>query len=475
MAHRPTTEELGFSDRMTDTDALLWNMERNPKLRSTVTAIMLLDRSPHWDRVLDRAERLTRRLPRLRQRVVEVPRILGPPRYETDPDFDLAYHLRRVSAPPPGDFRAVLDFAQASAMAGLDHHRPLWQYTLFEGMEDGRAALVQKVHHSLADGVGGMQLALLTVDEERDPPDEDPMPAKPAVERVGLLELERDALVRSAHALVDTTVNAPGLVGSVATILRNPVRAVTDAGRLVASATRLLSPALTTCSPVMRSRSTRWRYFPLEVPLDDLQRGAKAADASLNDAFVGAICGGFDRYHRRHGEYAPELRMTMPMNLRGDDELLGGNRLTTLRMLVPTDEPDPVQRMARIGEVSTRTQNEPAVAVTPTIAGLLNRLPERAMTLVFAGMFEHVDFLASNVPGIPSRCYTGGAEVLRWYAFGPTEGAAVNLTLMSHGKTCCIGVNCDAAAVPDPDVLAECLEEGFDEILALGTAGQSRG
>lgn len=473
MAHQPTTKELGFSDRMTDTDALLWNMERDPKLRSTVTAIMLLDRSPDWDRILDRAERLTRLLPRLRQRVVEPPRILGPPRYETDPDFDLAFHMRRVSAPPPGDFRSVLDFAQASAMSGLDHNRPLWEYTLFEGLDDGRSAFVQKVHHSMVDGVGGMQLALMTVDEERHPPDDEPMPEEPAAEHLGLLEFQRDALVRSAHALVDTGTHAPGLVGQAITGLRHPVRTVADAGRLVGSAVRLLSPALRTCSPIMTSRSTRWRYFAFEVPLDDLRRAAKAGDGSLNDAYVAAICGGFDRYHRRHGQSVPELRMTMPMNLRGDDELLGGNRLTTLRMLVPTDESDPVERMATIGDVSTRTQNEPAVAVTPTIAGLLNRVPERVMTLVFAGMFEHVDFLASNVPGLPSRCYTGGAEVLRWYAFGPTEGAAVNVTLMSHGQTCCIGVNCDVAAVPDPYVLAECFAEGFDEILALGEVGQS--
>ncbi|MEZ5170501.1 MAG: wax ester/triacylglycerol synthase family O-acyltransferase [Acidimicrobiia bacterium] len=473
MAHRPTTEELGFSDRMTDTDALLWNMERDPKLRSTVTAIMLLDRSPDWDRIVDRAERLTRRLPRLRQRVVEPPRILGPPRYETDPDFDLVYHLRRVATPPPGGFRAVLDFAQATAMSGLDRNRPLWEYTLFEGLEDGRAALVQKVHHSMVDGVGGMQLALLTVDQERHPPDDDPMPEEPVPEHVGLMEFEKDALVRSAHAVVDTTMHAPGLIRRATSVLRNPVQSAADAGRLVASAARLLSPALRTCSPVMTERSTRWRYVALERPLDDLRRAAKAADASLNDAFVAAICGGLDRYQRRHGQPAAELRMTMPMNLRGDDELLGGNRLTTLRMLVPIDVTDPAERMEKIGEISTRTQHEPAVAITPTIAGLLNKLPERAMTLVFAGMFEHVDFLASNVPGIPSRCYIGGAEVLRWYAFGPTEGAAVNVTLMSHGQTCCIGVNCDAAAVPDPDVLADCFDEGFDEIVALGTADPS--
>ncbi len=473
MAQRPTTTELAFPDRMTDSDALMWNMERDPKLRSTVTAIMVLDRSPDWDRIVDRTRRLTRRFPRLRQRVVEPPRLLGPPRYETDPNFDLAYHLRRVAAPPPHDFRTVLDFAQASAMAGLDRHRPLWEYTLFEGLEDGRAALVQKLHHSLADGVGGMQLALFTVDQEREPADEGPMPEEPAPEQFGLLGLERDTLVRSARALFDTSAHAPGLAGRAASSLRHPIRSMEGLGRVAASTYRLLRPALQTCSPIMTGRSTRWRYFTFDVALDDLKRAAKKRDASLNDAFVAAVCGGFDRYHRRHGHPVPELRMTMPMNLRGDEEPLGGNRLVPLRMLVPTAERDPTTRMARIHDISERVQHEPAAAVTTSIAGVLNRLPTAVMTLVFEGMLEHVDFLASNVPGLPFRCYAAGAEILRWYGFGPCEGAAANVTLMSHGETCCIGVNCDVAAVPDPEVLVDCIDEGFAEVLALGTAGRA--
>lgn len=471
MAQRPTTTELAFPDRMTDSDALMWNMERDPKLRSTVTAIMLLDRDPDWDRMVDRGERLTRMLPRLRQRVVEPPRLLGPPRYELDPDFDLAYHLRRVAAPPPGDFRTVLDFAQASAMAGLDRHRPLWEYTLFEGLEGGRAALVQKLHHSLADGVGGMQLALLTVDMEREPPEEGPLPAEPQPEHVGLFGVERDALVRSARTLVDTTAQAPGLLGRAVARLRDPGGAVADLGRVAASTFRLLGPALRTRSPIMTARSTRWRYFTTEVPLDELKRAAKEGEGSLNDAYLTAVCGAFDRYHRRHGHPTPELRMTMPMNLRGEDEPLGGVRLVPLRMLVPTAEPDPLKRMRRIHEISERVRHEPAAEITTSIASVLNRLPESAMTLVFEGMLEHVDFLASNVPGMPFRCYAGGAEILRWYGFGPCEGAAVNLTLLSHNDTCCIGVNFDAAAVPDPEVFLDCLEESFAEVLALGGAG----
>ena len=36
---------------------------------------------------------------------------------------------------------------------------------------------------------------------------------------------------------------------------------------------------------------------------------------------------------------------------------------------------------------------------------------------------------------------------------------------MSYDGTCCIGVNMDTGAVPDPDVFMACLREGFDEVL----------
>ena len=82
-------------------------------------------------------------------------------------------------------------------------------------------------------------------------------------------------------------------------------------------------------------------------------------------------------------------------------------------------------------------------------------------------MLKHIDFLASNVPGIPVPLYLAGAKVDSFYGFGPTIGAALNVTLMSYCGTCCVGVNIDTGAVPDPDVLMDCLRDGFDEVLAV--------
>ena len=102
------------------------------------------------------------------------------------------------------------------------------------------------------------------------------------------------------------------------------------------------------------------------------------------------------------------------------------------------------------------------------IAGTLNVLPRGYI----GGMLKHVDFLASNVPGIPVPLYLAGARVTNFYGFGPTIGAALNLTLISYCGTCFVGINSDMGAVSDPDVLVDCLRDGFDEILDVaGAAG----
>ena len=82
--------ERTFENRMSDTDALMWMVEKDPLLRSTITAIALLDHAPDHDRVLAKIERGIRLIPRLRQRVVAPPFNVAPPEWVFDHNFDLA-------------------------------------------------------------------------------------------------------------------------------------------------------------------------------------------------------------------------------------------------------------------------------------------------------------------------------------------------------------------------------------------------
>ena len=158
-----------FASRLNESDALMWTIERDPCLRSTIVAVAMLDRSPDWDRLVLRFEQACEVIPRLRQRVVETPLRLGPPRWEFDEFFDIDYHLRRTIAREPGDIRSVLDIAGLMAMTAFDKDRPLWEFTVVEGLAHGRAAFIQKVHHSVTDGVGGIKLARLLLDDKRNP------------------------------------------------------------------------------------------------------------------------------------------------------------------------------------------------------------------------------------------------------------------------------------------------------------------
>src|SRR5207248_11186032 len=162
-------DEIRFDRRMSDADALMWAIEKDPLLRSTITAIAVLERAPDRERFTERMERASRLIPRLRQRVVASPLVPAPPRWVVDPNFDLRYHLRWVQAPAPGSLRTLLDLAEPIAMQGFDRARPLWEFTVVEGLADGKAALIQKLHHSITDGVGAIKIAMHMLDLEREP------------------------------------------------------------------------------------------------------------------------------------------------------------------------------------------------------------------------------------------------------------------------------------------------------------------
>jgi diacylglycerol O-acyltransferase / wax synthase len=456
-----------FDNHMSDSDALMWNIEKDPLLRSTIVTVLILDRAPDWERFVERIERGTWLIPRMRQRVATPLLRMGPPQWSGDTNFDLRYHLRRVRACEP-TLEAVLDLARTSAMAGFDRARPLWEYTVVEGLEGGKSAMILKVHHSMTDGVGGMKLLLMLFDFEREP-DEVAAPDRvDAVPTFGPMDLVLSALghnQRRALGIVRRTVTES--IGVTRAVVDDPLGTAQSGMRAAGSIVRFLTPATVPHSPIMRARTLARQFSTIDVPLDGLKRAGKTVGGSLNDSFVAAVLGGLARYHEFHGADVEQLRMVMPINLRADDSALGGNHFTPARFLVPMKVKDPGERMVAVGRLTREIRDEPAVHLTEALAGVLNQLPTTITTALFGSMLKGADIVTSNVPGAPFQIYSAGAALERMYAFAPLAGAAVNVTLLSNNGACCIGVNVDSVAVPDSDQLLRCLDEGFAEILAL--------
>jgi WS/DGAT/MGAT family acyltransferase len=447
-------------------DAFTWRMERDPALRSTIVAVWWLDGTPDWDALVARVDRISRLVPSLRQRVVESPVGLVTPRWSYDPDFDLDWHIRRVAAPAPRTREAVLRFARRSAMDAFDRDRPLWELTLIDGMTDGEAALVVKLHHSLTDGVGGMRMLTILADPQREPPDLGPLPAAPRGSTPDQLALMTEAANAMTAQLTDLArhgveLMAPALIRSV----RDPFGLARGAAAMARSVYRTAAPSASTLSPLMRDRATTRQLATMRLSLDDLKRAAKSTDGTVNDVYLALVTGGLRRYHERHGTIADHLRAVMPISLRTAQDTGWGNKITLMRLTVPAGEPDPVIRIRLLHRLAVAAREEPSLPVTGTIAGVLNMLPVGYV----AGILKHADFVASNVPGAPQPVYLAGSEVTGMIAFGPTIGTSLNTTLLSYAGICHIGINIDTAAVPDPHVLLACLEESAAEIISLGS------
>ncbi|HEX6311019.1 MAG TPA: wax ester/triacylglycerol synthase family O-acyltransferase [Acidimicrobiia bacterium] len=460
-----------FERFMSDSDGVMWTIERDPSLRSTIVAVAVLDRSPAWLRLLESIDRAARAIPRFRQRVERAPFGLAPPRWVVERDFDLGRHVRRVVAPAPGDFGSVLDVAVESAMAGFDRRRPLWEFTLVDGLEDGRAALVQKLHHSVTDGVGAMRMALMLYDGDREPPERRDVPCPPEPEALTGAALVRDSLRFTAAQAARAAAGTAAAIGAgVPRLVRDPVGTARAGAELAASLGRVLAPVTETLSPVMRDRSTDWDYHHLEVPLDRVRAVAAHTGGTVNDVFVTAVVDGLRRYHEHHGAAVPELLMTMPVSYRAESDALGGNRIMPARLRVPLGGGDTAARLRQIADRCHRWRQEPALPVTNALAAVLDHLHPALTTRFFGSILKHVDFFTTNVPGMTRPVYLAGARVDRLYAFAPLMGSAVNVALISYAGTCCIGVTTDTAAVADPDLLLRCFAEAWDEVLGYPSA-----
>lgn len=453
-----------MTEYMRNSDAFTWSMESDPRLRSTVVTVILLDHTPDWDAMRDRFETISADLPMFRERVVYSP-LSAPPRWVPYPDFDLDFHIRRVRAPAPGTFDTVLEMARIAAMEDFDRARPLWKTTLVDGLTDGGAAVVCKFHHALTDGVGAIEIAMRLFDltEESDPPPGTPDAITPpdgeAWWRDYLDSMRFDA-ERASNTVMELVKSVPGLAFDT---IRHPIATAGDAVETAASVYRTVRPVNETGSSLVTDRSLVRHLDVHEVPLQQLRDAGHRGGGSLNDAFVAGVAGGLRLYHEKHGVEVGDLHLCMPVNLRTDDDAPGGNRITLMRFDVPVGEADPAQRIARIHRRTSRVREERSLPYTQLIAGAMNLMPR----WYIGSVLRHVDFLCSDVPGIPVPLYLGGARMTAQYAFGPTIGAAVNVTLLSYIDTCELGIDVDTGAIGDVDVFHACLVDGFDEVLSL--------
>ncbi len=291
-----------FEQRMTDAEGLMWRMEKDPHLSSTFANVTILDRAPDIDRLRQRMANAVLIVPRLRHRVMAAPANLSAPLWVEDSDFDLDYHVRHISLPKPGSIRQLLDYATLVANDPFDRTRPLWQFVVVEGLKGRRAALIEKLHHTIADGETSVKLSLQFLDMTRDapmppPPDPDAIDIGPHAAEPSSAEAFRDLVAGSMRLPL-------GLVRQLKDLVADPSQ-LPEAGAAAIETLRSMMTQLSEVdgahSPLWTARSLRRRLETLRAPLEETKVAAKRLGGSLNTAFLTAATHGAAAYHRELG------------------------------------------------------------------------------------------------------------------------------------------------------------------------------
>lgn len=461
-------QEWGGPGEMGPFEAVMWRAEVDPRLRSTGVSLHLLDGRPDWERVYAGHEWAVRAVPRFRQKIVEPAFGIGHPVWADDPDFRLDYHLRRISLPAPGSERQLLDFLQAYGATPCDRARPPWEAMLIEGLEGGRCAYALKLHHAMTDGKGLVQLFDHMLSRAPAASERPPVAYRAAAAPT--------PMALAARGLRRRVTATPGRLSAGARWLAGRSLAPWNEARgYVDSMGRVLASSGARPSPLLRRRSLGMRYDTVEVALADLKAAAKTAGASLNDALLSAIIGGFRRYHEAFDINIETMPLAFPISLRSDDDQMGGNRFAGALYAAPVGERDPLVRMRLIGEFVQAARSEPAIDVMLRMMPAMALLPDRVLAAATAQYTTQIDVQVSNIPGIAEQAYLAGEAVTHHYPFGPRPGCAVMIAMLSYHGRCCLGINSDPAAVIEPELLVACLNEELELVCGGAPRSQKQG
>lgn len=460
--------------RLADADALILAVERDPRLASTVSSIVLFDAVVDPAALRIRLDRTTRIVERMRQRVVGNALSLTPPRWEIDPHFDLDRHLEVLEAPDTQSLRSVLDDIAPALSDPFDRSHPLWWFRLVQNIDhDGQtcSALIVKAHHSIADGMGMLQIQAELFDFEAGAADPTDLPPEPTASPLG-------ARARFSNAVEYERTRTRSALRGLGSALRDtsgtPDQLIDNGLDALASGARIAAPS-TPLSPVLTDRCASAWHDVISLDIAAMKSAATKAGTRLNAVFVAGAARGLGIFHEQLETECPRLRMGMPISLRTDGEATrdhgatnqtAGNQIVPIRVELPLNADEPAQLISITSALIDAQRSEPANAFVGPSQQLLARLPPALGARVAATVLRGTDFLTSNLAGSPFPMYIGDARVVSQHPFGPTSAAAVNITLLSYLDQAHVGVSVDVAATDDPQLVSDSLRAGFAWVLS---------
>jgi diacylglycerol O-acyltransferase / wax synthase len=396
----------------------------------------------------------------LRFELVDIPFKFHHPMWREHVPVDLDYHVRPLRLASPGGRREFDGAVGEIASTPLDRSKPLWVMYFVEGLADGNVAVINKVHHALADGVASGNLIARAMDLQEGPDDDrDCYETDPAPSRSELMTAAmRDHFRQIGRIPATVRYTAQG-IGRVRRSSR----------RLGPSLTRPFDPPPTFMNHVLTPQR---RFATATLALDDVKDVRKHLDVTINDVVLTISAGAVRKLLLKYdGRAVGPLLVSVPVSIDPDPSRIWGNKFTTIDVAVPTHIADPAERVREV-HAAAQSAKEIHQLVGPELFGrwaaYFPPAPVEAMSQRMARSEKQtklLNFAVSNVPGPRQRGRVAGAVVREIYSVGPLiSGSGLNITVWSYVDQLSISVLTDGATVDDPHEVTDAMIEDFREL-----------
>jgi len=424
---------------------------------------------PAMEEFLEQIRRRLHLVPRYRHKLAHTALDSGRPVWIDDPSFNLEFHVRHTALPTPGGWEQLCALTARIFSQQLDRSKPLWEMWLIEGLEDDRFALISKTHHSLIDGIAGIDLATVLFDLSPTPP---PLRSSGRAwqphSEPGTAELVATGLRGALHAGIELVEAALDALAHPEHALARAREAAEGIGEIVWAG---LNPAPET--PLNVPIGPHRRFVGVDSQLEDFKVVKNAFGGTVNDVVLAVVAGALRSFLISRGVRTEgmELRALVPVSVRAEAEHhQGGNRIVVMRGPLPVYIADPIQRLRFVSNAMDGLKESKQALGAEVIAGVQNFAPPTILAQASRLNFSTrlFNLLVTNVPGPQFPLYVLGREMLEAYpvAFLP-ENHGLAIAIMSYNGQMNFGLLGDFDALPDIDSIGESIAKELAQLVSL--------
>jgi WS/DGAT/MGAT family acyltransferase len=441
---------------------------------------------PEMEEFLEQIRRRLHLVPRYRHKLAYTSLDSGRPVWVDDPSFNLEFHVRHTALPSPGSWEQLRNLTARIFSQALDRSRPLWEMWLIEGLDpemDGsgsspgaghpppheRFALISKTHHSLIDGIAGVDLAtvLFDVTPQPAPLRHSGRPWKPNPEP-DTTELVAAGLRGAVRAGIE-------MVGGAVSALAHPERSLERAREAAEGIGEIvwagMNPAPAT--PLNVPIGPHRRFVGVVAQLEDFKLVKNTLGGTVNDVVLAVVTGALRSFLIARGRRTEglELRALVPVSVRTVGERHeGGNRIVVMRGPLPVYIADPLERLRFVRHAMDGLKESKQALGAEVIAGAQNFAPPTILAQASRLNFSTrlFNLIVTNVPGPQFPLYVLGRRMERVFpvAFLP-ENHALAVAIMSYAGEMNFGLLGDFDALSDIESIGDSIAEELATLVVL--------